>query len=340
VAKTADSSLQALYHKAVAAKQTSVVIYGLSASSDAPLYAAFKKEFPAITVTGVAVVGPPMSAKLAAEFASGKHVGDIAYTGSTNMLSYEQSGWLVPFTPSTAPAASKLPPGTIGPKNTFYGTSEAIAGTIYNTSDLKASQVPTTWAAFTAPKWKNKLGMYDPTAVGEMAGVFAHLAKVPADADLMTKLHDQDVELYPATDVTGPLTSVAQGARPLGLEVSYEFYLIAKKAGAPVGFALLKADNYTTTLFQGQIKDAPDPIASRLYEDWMYTPPRRQRCSPARAPTPPSQALRRQQGYPPLPRFPRCPSFPSRGSPRPTTPPSPRRPTSGEAEKGRLTPAG
>lgn len=264
-------ALRSLYRKAVAAKQTSVVIYGPSASADTRLYKAFEREFKGIHVSGVPVVGPPMTAKLAAEFASGKHVADIANTGGTDMVAYAKSGWLRPFTPSTA-ASAKLRAGDIGPGHTFYATEIAVFVTIYNSSLVKRHEVPTTWAALAEPAWKGKLGMGDPTAVGLMPDVFAHLAKAGVAKRVMHRLKADDVTLYPATEVTGPLTAVAQGEKEIGIEENYPFYLAAKKAGAPVSFSLLKADNETSPLYMGQLKGAPDPLAARLYEDWLFTP--------------------------------------------------------------------
>ncbi len=266
------TAMEALYNQAVAAGQKSVVIYGPSAGTDTKLYTAFKKSFPDITVTGVPVVGPPMTAKLSAEMSSGKHVDDIAYTGSTDMLSYIKNGWFTPFKPSTVPAASDLAAESYGPGNDFFGFTVGLSGMVYNTNSVKASQVPTTWTGLLNSQWKNKLVMYDPTAVGEMDDIFAHLALVPGDSGLMTGLKAQNAELSPSTDITGPLTAVAQGAKSLGIGVPYAFYLVAKASGAPVQFYLLDADNYTVTLYGGIVKGAPDPLAAELYEDWMYTP--------------------------------------------------------------------
>jgi iron(III) transport system substrate-binding protein len=266
------TALEALYHKAINAKQHTVVIYGPSAGTDTTLYKAFEQSFPGITVSGVPVVGPPMSAKLSAEMSSGKHVADIAYTGSTNMLQYAQSGWLVPFTPATLPPASKLAAQTVGPHSDFYGFTAAVAGMVYNTSTVSASEVPRQWTGFLSPKWKNKLAMYDPTAIGEMEDIFAHLALVPADTGVMAGLKAQNVQLSPSTSITGPLTAVASGAKSIGLGVAYAFYQQAKAGGAPVAFTLLDSDNYTVMLYGGQVKGAPDPLASQLYEDWLYTP--------------------------------------------------------------------
>jgi iron(III) transport system substrate-binding protein len=266
------TSMEALYKKAVAAGQKSVVIYGPSAGTDTPLYTAFKKTFPDITVSGVPVVGPPMTAKLSAEMSSGKHVDDIAYTGSTDMLSYIKSGWFTPYKPTTLPPASAMAAESYGPGNNFFGFTVGLSGMVYNTSSVKASQVPTTWTGLLATQWKNKLVMYDPTAIGEMDDIFAHLALVPGDSGLMTGLKAQNAQLSPSTDITGPLTAVAQGAKSLGIGVPYAFYLAAKAGGAPVQFYLLKADNYTVTLYGGIVKGAPGLLAAELYEDWMYTP--------------------------------------------------------------------
>jgi iron(III) transport system substrate-binding protein len=266
------SAMEALYHQAVAAGQKNVVIYGPSAGTDMAMYTAFKKSFPDITVTGVPVVGPPMTAKLSAEMSSGKHVDDIAYTGSTDMLAYIKTGWFTPYKPSTLPPASQLAAESDGPGNNFFGFTVGLSGMLYNSNSVQASQVPTTWTGLLNPQWKNKLVMYDPTAIGEMDDIFAHLALVPGDSGMLTGLKAQNPQLSPSSDITGPLTAVAQGSKSLGIGVPYAFYLVAKASGAPVTFYLLNADNYTVTLYGGIVKGAPDPLAAELYEDWMYTP--------------------------------------------------------------------
>jgi iron(III) transport system substrate-binding protein len=266
------SAMESLYNKAVAAGQKSVVIYGPSAGNDMALYTAFKKSFPDITVTGVPAVGPPMTAKLSAEMSSGKHVADIAYTGSTDMLAYIKSGWFTPYKPSTLPPESQLAAESYGPDNNFFGFTVGLSGMVYNTNSVQAGQAPTTWTGLLGPQWKNKMVMYDPTAIGEMDDIFAHLALVPGDSRMMTGLKAQNVQLSPSSDITGPLTAVAQGSKSLGIGVPYAFYLVAKAGGAPVKFYLLDTDNYTVTLYGGIVKGAPDPLAAQLYEDWMYTP--------------------------------------------------------------------
>jgi iron(III) transport system substrate-binding protein len=264
------AALQALYNKAVAAGQTSVVIYGPSSGTDQQEYAAFKAAFPKITVSGVPVVGPPMDAKLAAEFSSGKHIGDIAYTGSTDMLQYGQSGWFTPYTPVTVASSSDLAPASAGPDNEFYGVTTSVSGVITNSNS--SLPVPKQWSDLENSVYKNKIAMLDPTATGIMADIFAHLTLMPAGTKVEAGLKDNDAQTFPATSITGPLTAVAQGAKGVALAMSYPFYLSAKASGAPVTFSLLTADNYDTTLYDGIIKGAPDPLAAELYENWLFTP--------------------------------------------------------------------
>ena len=264
------SALESLYNQAVAAGQTSVVLYGPSTGSDQTMYKAFDADFPKITVSGVPVVGPPMDAKLAAEFSSGKHIADIAYTGDTDLVEYQANGWLTKFTPVTVTSAADLAPESVGPGDTFYGVTDSVAGVVTNTSS--SVPVPKTWADLESSTYKDKIAMYDPTAVGQTADNFAHLDLIPADKGLMAALKTNDAQLFPSSNITGPLTAVAQGSRSVAAPMSYAFYLQAKASGAPVAFSLMNADNYSVTLYDAIVKGAPDPLAAQLYEDWMFTP--------------------------------------------------------------------
>ncbi len=197
--------------------------------------------------------------------------GSVWHAFTNSLILYIKSGWFTPFKPSTLPPAAQLAAESYGPGDNFFGFTVGLSGMLYNTNSVQASQVPMTWTGLLNPQWKNKLVMYDPTAIGEMDDIFAHLALVPGGSGMMTGLKAQNPQLSPSSDITGPLTAVAQGSKSLGIGVPYAFYLVAKAQGAPVAFYLLNADNYTVTLYGGIVKGAPDPLAAELYEDWMYT---------------------------------------------------------------------
>ncbi|MGH3250551.1 MAG: ABC transporter substrate-binding protein [Trebonia sp.] len=264
------TALESLYAKAVAAGQTSAVIYGPSTGSDQQEYAAFKQAFPKITITGVPIVGPPMDTKIAAEASSGKHIADIAYTGGSGMMNYLNAGYFTPYAPVTLPGAAGLAPGSAGPDDSFYGVTISVAGVATNSNTVKTP--PKQWTDLESPAYKNQIAMYDPTALGLMADNFAHLSRGTKYSQLEAGLKANATQLFPASSITGPLTAVAQGARKVAIGTAYNFYLGAKSSGAPVTFSLLNADNYWLTLYAGVLKGAPHPLAAELYEDWMFTP--------------------------------------------------------------------
>jgi iron(III) transport system substrate-binding protein len=266
----AQQAMNALYAKAVAAGQTSVVIYGPSAGTDTQEYNAFKQAFPKISISGVPIVGPPMDTRIAAEASSGKHIADLAYTGGSGMMNYYNAGYFTPYKPVTLPSPAALAPQSLGPGNSFVGLTISVAGVVTNSNTVKTP--PKEWTDLEGSDYKNQIAMYDPTALGLMSDNFAHLSRVPKYAQLESALKANSAQLFPSSSLTGPLTAVAQGAKKVAIGTPYNFYLQAKGSGAPVTFSLFNADNYWTTLYAGVLKGAPHPLAAELYEDWMLTP--------------------------------------------------------------------
>jgi iron(III) transport system substrate-binding protein len=262
--------MNALYAKAVAAGQTSVVIYGPSAGTDTQEYTAFKQAFPKITISGVPVVGPPMDTRIAAEASSGKHIADLAYTGGSGMMNYYNAGYFSPYQPVTLSSPSALAPQSVGPDSSFVGLTISVAGVVTNSNTVKSP--PKQWTDLQGSDYKNQIAMYDPTALGLMSDNFAHLSRVPKYAQLESALKANSAQLFPSSSLTGPLTAVAQGTKKVAIGAPYNFFLQAKSSGAPVMFSLFSADNYWTTLYTGVLKGAPHPLAAELYEDWMLTP--------------------------------------------------------------------
>jgi len=211
-----------------------------------------------------------MDAKLSAEASSGKHIADIAFTAVPNILTYATNGWTVPFVPATAPPASQLTPGAIGPNNAFYSVAVGLDGIVTHSGG--SLPIPKTWTDLENPEYKGKLAMYDPTAIGASADNFAHLASNPAYAGLMQGLKNNDIALTPGTSLTQPMDDVAQGTKSVALLMGYQFVLGAMSQSAPIKFSLLDKDNYIVQLYVSQINHAPHPLASQLYEDWLFTP--------------------------------------------------------------------
>ena len=106
-----------------------------------------------------------------------------------------------------------------------------VAAVVTNSNSSVA--VPQTWADLESPAYKGKIAMYDPTAVGMWTTTSRTSICIPADKGLMAALKANDAQLFPSSNITGPLTAVAQGSKSVAVPMSYGFYLQAKASARP-----------------------------------------------------------------------------------------------------------
>lgn len=260
--------LTALYKRARAAHQTKVTVYGPSAITDGPLYAAFHKEFPGMTATGVPALGPTLYAKIAAEFASGKHIANVVENGASDIIQYAGKGWITPYRPSYVPHVK----GEVGPKNEFVGMYNLPFVVAYNKNEVPKAQVPRTWQALLNPKWKNQLVTYDPRAAGPTMEIFAALDATREYKHILPGLHAQNIALNPTSQISGPLTDIAEGAKKIAIGLPYSFVTKAESSGAPVAVDVLKNYNMAFVTYSALLRHGPDPLAAKLFESWELTP--------------------------------------------------------------------
>ena len=262
------AAMTALYKSAVKAGQTSLVIYGPGASGDQPYFKAFQKEFPAIHTTSQTLAGPQLTARLNAESASGKHVGDYVVDGDTPAWQLSLSGACAATSPLYPVPARWRQLG-----NTAFDDSLSMFGVVYNTSKLKASQVPDTWQQLLQPQWKGKVAVGDPAQGGVSVYTFATmLNKYQSGTYGMSYLRKLAASNLQLTDEPQVSSEVANGQHPLGILVWTGFYSTVKAKGAPLGFKLLKAQNQWTGNANCVLKHAPAPDAAKLYLNWLYSP--------------------------------------------------------------------
>ena len=120
-----EAYLQGLYHAAQAAGQKEVLLYASSSADNLPLYQVFSKKFPGISVKSTDMFGPPLEARLQAEFASTGPQVDLIASGEPDLLNFKTHGWLQPFLPDTAKG---LPQQLIGPDNLGSATQRSRWG--------------------------------------------------------------------------------------------------------------------------------------------------------------------------------------------------------------------
>lgn len=260
--------LQALYQEATQAGEKKVVIYGPEAASLTPeLQKTWRTYFPDIELEGVQQFGPTLQERIRAEHATGKGIGDVVESGSSDFVQ---------------PAA-----GTFGDLKTFTGSE--IGDTwrgpygvvavglipfafVYNSSAVKADELPTTWDDLADSRWQSRLSIPDPSS-GVMLTTFTALLhqKTWTEANLKA-LAASKPEIVPPTNFNGALTSVAQGQRDGAYWISIPKIAEAIDKGAPVKYVFpMKDDNVVAGIYAGVLSGAPHPTAAKLYANWRLT---------------------------------------------------------------------
>jgi ABC-type Fe3+ transport system substrate-binding protein len=140
----------------------------------------------------------------------------------------------------------------------------------YNNSLVKEEEVRT-YDALLNPKWKGKIGMWDPREGGAAAGKWAYLWQNKGE-DFLKKLSEQ-VSLI-STDRRLVADSLARGKVSITIGPTYYSFVSYVKAGLPVKpFPPFKEGTYVSMGNGGPvaIKNSPHPNAARVLINWMLS---------------------------------------------------------------------
>jgi iron(III) transport system substrate-binding protein len=267
--QNADAYLQHLYAAAKMAGQTEITVYAASSADNVPLYQEFQKQFPTITVKGTDLFGPPLEARLQAEFASGGPQADLVASGEPDLLNFKSHGWLQPFVPETS---SGMPSQLIGPDNLWIGYATIPLGVILNSNAVNADARPKTWKDLASSAWRGKTVMSNPGGINGLSQGLAAAQKAGAiDQAWLQQVAANKPLITPGA--VAALQMVAGGQANMCPLIAYTQYLNAKKAGAPLDF-LFPNEGYSAlpapfTL----LAKALHAEAAKLLMAWFMTPP-------------------------------------------------------------------
>jgi iron(III) transport system substrate-binding protein len=140
----------------------------------------------------------------------------------------------------------------------------------YNTSQVKAEEV-TTYDDLLNPKWKGKIGMWDPREGGAAAGKWAFLWQLKGEAYLK-KLAEQ-VSLI-STDRRLVADSLAKAKVSITIGPTYYSFVSYIKAGLPIKpFPPFREGTYVSVGNGGPvvIKNSPHPNAATVLINWLLS---------------------------------------------------------------------
>lgn len=265
----AAAQLEELYAAAQEAGQTSVTIYGPGETDKAAMYEVFSARFPDITVEPVYILGPDLTAKLEAEFASGQHVGDIIQNGDAGIAGNLLADQLEPFTPVLAEQLD--PVAYAEPSGAAWAATAATFGFAYNTSLLSPEEAPTTWEDLLDPSLKGKMTSDNMTRNGAGLGTLSHvLWDGRYGPDWLDEFAAQDITFQASTPAAG--AAVATGEFALQPAYPMAFYLRDRANGAPVEWTLPDEGVHLSPHYVGLLRNAPNAEAAKLLMSWLFTP--------------------------------------------------------------------
>ena len=269
----ANDYMNSLYQKALKSGDTKIVAYGSSPSQAKPIWDAFSKRFPGITVSPQDQSDGQSLTKLQLEAKSGKRIGDMLFSGHSGMAPVAAESNICVSNPTIKTVPANDLKGYWDNKVINY--TNRVFGLIYNTDMVNKSDVPTSWEDLLDPKWKGEIELYDPTVLGGPRFIFADM-QLPGSP--MQSIADHIIsgiaaqKPHVSADEPSVATDVAAGRFPIGIGVYKGFYDDAKAKGAPVGFQFPMAEgNELITSGLCVIEDSPAYDASLLLTNWLFT---------------------------------------------------------------------
>lgn len=173
---------------------------------------------------------------------------------------------LVPVTTAFAPGISAWPKTAVHPNSVEFVTLPY--GVMYNSNEVQASQLPSTWAGMLNSQWKDQIVLNDPNASASNMG----WASAMLDAHGIGYLQ-QLQQLNPKFESSSaPATQdIASGSYKVGIPLiaSQASGLVAQ--GAPIKFKLLTGPVLAADAEIAVSKDAPHPAAAQLFFEWLIS---------------------------------------------------------------------
>jgi iron(III) transport system substrate-binding protein len=259
--------LDDLYQQAVDAGQTTITVYGITATSSASLYEAFQKRYPDIFVDHVTIFGAELQQRIASEQATGQFVADNVSVSGADAVYVSDQGFVTEQEP---PLAADLAEEYKPAGNTLFGGNTYLYTLAYNTDLVDAEDAPKTFDELLDPKWAGKIGMADPNAAAT-GFVYAAIQAGIIDESWLEDFKATNPVIFPSErDV---FTAVSTGQVELGLGDYIRGQAFLETDGLPVGFVADFTDGVSDGVFyRGTVENAPNALASDLLTAWWLTP--------------------------------------------------------------------
>jgi ABC-type Fe3+ transport system substrate-binding protein len=247
--------------------QTEITMYSNNSKDFGELHGTFTKKF-GIKIKVTDMFGPPLLARLQAEFSANGHSVDVITSGVSDLIVFHRKGWLESWIPESAKLADK---SLLGPNDEWFSFAVLPLGTVVNNQKVKASDCPDTWPKHVNARWASKIAMNRPHASSGLSqGLAASLEHGAVNVNWIKKLASLKPLIAPSSNAS--VQMVASGQAEYAPYVSFNTFKRSVKAGAPLSYCLQK-DGYSALPAPTSLaKHAQHTEAAKLLLAWYLTP--------------------------------------------------------------------
>ena len=227
----------------------------------------FEARFPGVTVRVERTGAERVFQRIGQEYSSRIFAVDVVNSSdAAHFIVWKRNGWLEPYVPEDV--AKYYANEHKDPDGQFAAFRMMLSVIGYNTNMVKPDDAPKSHADLLDPKWKGRIVKAHPGYSGTIMTATQQFAR-DLGWPYLEKLAQQNVmQVQSASDTP---KKIALGERALQADGNEYNLLLLKEQGQPVepvyaaeGTPLIVGPN-------GMFKNAPNPNAARLFQNWSFS---------------------------------------------------------------------
>jgi iron(III) transport system substrate-binding protein len=228
---------------------------------------AFEAKYPGISAKVERSGAERVFQRIGQEYTAKIHAVDVANTAdAAHVIMWKQNGWLAPYLP--AEVAQHYDKAYYDADGLSIVTRILLSPIAYNTELVKEEDVPRSFKDLLDPKWVGKLCKGHPAYSGTIMNATYQIAR-DLGWDYFEKLARQKVmQLQSATDTP---KKIQLGERAVMVDGAGYLVIRYKEEGSPVEIVYPEEGTPLATSPSVLFKNAPNPNAARLFQNWMHS---------------------------------------------------------------------
>jgi iron(III) transport system substrate-binding protein len=235
---------------------------------------AFQEKFPGVAVRVERSGAERVFQRIGQEYSSNIHAVDVVNSSdAAHLIVWKRSGWLAPYVPEDV--AKHYSADHKDADGMFASFRVFLCPIAYNTNLVKREEAPRSYADLLDPKWTGKIVKAHPGYSGTILTATFQIAR-DIGWPYLEKLAQQKVmQVQSASD---PPKKLALGERAIMADgVEYVLFQLKEK-GDPIEI-VYPAEGTPLIIGPNAIfKNAPNPNAARLLQNWMFSAECQQLC--------------------------------------------------------------